>query len=116
MNLAVGPNDFGRPGTYDNVVRMATAFRERGTEVILFAPMRTHPLFGRTDAWRKACAVTERAARHLGCACVQTRLAFDDEALLGWFAPDELAAASATNHPGFREFEVAGRLAIDLFR
>lgn len=116
VNLCVGPNDVGKTATYDNVMQLGAAFRERGTEVLLFAPMRPHPLARRIDAWREACDTTERAARDLGCACVQTALAFDDAALAGWFAPDELAAADGFHHPGFREFDVAGRLAIDLFR
>jgi hypothetical protein len=116
VNIAAGMTEWGAPYTYDNVMHMGSEFRKRGTEVILFCPSRAHPLKRRLDDWRKTCDDIERAARDLGCACVQARLGFEDEALQGWLSPNELAAANANNHAGVKELAVAGRLAIDLFR
>jgi len=89
----------------------------RGTLVILSTPLRRHPASRfRIDDWRKTCDDIERASRDLGCACVQSRHAFDDAGLAGWLARDELCAANANNHPGIKELAMAGELAIDLFR
>jgi hypothetical protein len=116
VSIAAGTNELGDPALYANVMHLATAIRSSGAEVLLCSPLRVHPLLGGLDDWRRSCDDIERAARDLGCACVQTRLRFDDDALASWLAPDELAAANGTHHPGLLEFAVAGELAIDLFR
>ena len=117
VNIATGMNELGADYTYDNLMRIGSEFRQRGTVVIFCCPLRAHPLnHHRVDAWRKTCDDIERVARDLDSACVQTRLRFDDDALLGWCSAYELGAASATSHPGIRELAEAGKLAIDLFR
>jgi hypothetical protein len=117
VNIATGMNELGADFTYRNLLRIGTEFRKRGTVVIFCCPLRAHPLDPHPVAkWRKTCDDIERVARDLDSACVQTRLRFDDEALLGWIAPFELGAASATSHPGIKELAAAGDLAIDLFR
>ena len=117
VSIATGMNELGADYTYDNLMSIGSEFKRRGTVVIFCCPLRAHPLNHHSvDAWRKSCEDIERVARDLDSACVQTRLRFEDDALLGWCSPSELGAASATSHPGIREMAEAGELAIDLFR